>query len=273
MWLRNTTAIVSLAVILLCSACATLKGNEGDRDGKKTSEAEPFTVEGLSFSDNSQALADFAEDMACRSCSREKKEWAYEIAKKASALKKTDSEIALVLAKTAFFLADCTDNDSRMIEIAETGTKAAELAGANEKPVPSYYYAVNLGRILQVKGLFALNKIPIMEKALLNAVKKPKTDLGGPYRALGMLYLKAPAWPKGIGDIDKALDYLSRAANEFPGHPLNHIFYAEALIEDGQTDEATNELEIARHLIRADIWGKYYAEKWRGDIDRLMEKL
>ncbi len=272
MWSKCSAAAVSLVIVLTLPVCTTLRGKTRDKDNSAGKEIPAFSVESLSFADNPSALADFAEDMACRCSSVKNKEMAYSIAVRAHELASNDKEIALVLAEAAFLLADCTGENSRMMEIATTGKDAAVLAGANEDPVASYYYAVNLGLILRVKGLFALNKIPLIEKALLNAVKKPKTDLGGPLRVLGMLYLKAPAWPKGIGDIDKALEYLSRAAEEYPGHPLNHIFYAEVLIEDGRTGEAKKELETAQNLNRTDIWGSFYSNRWQEDINRLQQQ-
>ena len=51
----------------------------------------------------------------------------------------------------------------------------------------------------------------------------------GPLRIL-TLYLKAPAWPKGVGDHDKALELLEKAAKTHSGHPLNHLFYARSAV-------------------------------------------
>ena len=59
----------------------------------------------------------------------------------------------------------------------------------------------------------------------------PDVSSAGPYRVLGMVYLKAPPWPRGIGDGDKALELLQEAVRRSPEYPLNRIFYARALWE------------------------------------------
>ena len=94
---------------------------------------------------------------------------------------------------------------------------AARRAGVNkESPEACYYFAVNQGIILYTKGLFGLNKLPEIFEALKIAQKNEAIDLGGPLRVLGMMYLKAPAWPSGIGDLDKSLELLEKASKKYP---------------------------------------------------------
>jgi len=86
------------------------------------------------------------------------------------------------------------------------------------------------------------------------------------------MYLKAPAWPTVIGDLDKSLELLEKASKKYPSHPQNFIFYAQALIEDGNKSKAHANLETAYKLATPEIWGMYYSKKWRTEIDELKKK-
>jgi len=89
------------------------------------------------------------------------------------------------------------------------------------------------------------------------ACAKPELECGGPQRVLGMLYLRAPAWPQGIGDPETALELLAEAARKYPQHPLNRQFYAEALLTLQQPEQAAVELREARRLAH-DWWQSHF---------------
>ena len=96
-------------------------------------------------------------------------------------------------------------------------------------------------------------------------------DSGGPLRLLGAPYLKAPAWPKGIGNRDKALELLEKTAKEHPGHPLNHLFYSQALWDEG--DEASfiqykTKFALGEKLFSEGNRG-YNKESWKKNIQPL----
>ncbi len=108
---------------------------------------------------------------------------------------------------------------------------------------PPYYRALCQTVDVRTKMLGA----PKAAKALLRdaeeAVRRDASfDQGGPLRLLGMFYLRAPRWPKGPGDQEKGASLLKRAREQFPNHPLNRLFYAEALIALGENDKAKGEL-------------------------------
>jgi predicted Zn-dependent protease len=92
---------------------------------------------------------------------------------------------------------------------------------------------------------------------------------------LGALYLKAPPWPGGIGDLDKALELLEKAVKEHPGHPINHLFYAQALWEED--DEANlsrvkAELALGEKLLAEGNWG-YSKEPWQKEFAMFAQEL
>jgi hypothetical protein len=137
-----------------------------------------------------------------------------------------------------------------------------------------YYLAANLGLAIHDHPLQAADNLSRLEQALQKAVQlAPATDAGGPLRLLGMLYLKAPSWPAGIGDGDKALDLLKQAAQTYPAHPLNHLFYAQALWEvDEKGAEAAAELRKGQEQLRTGPWG-YNKSIWSREFNSISREL
>ena len=84
-----------------------------------------------------------------------------------------------------------------------------------------------------------------------------------------LLYVKAPGWPVGPGDLDAALDLLHRAAGDYPDHPLNHLYLAYALVDAGERGRAREALLRARELCQAERFGDF-AARWREEADQLL---
>jgi len=164
-------------------------------------------------------------------------------------------------------------DEEKKFEVIRKGFESAIAAGGEgEDPVAAYYFGTLLGLLIEEEGLTATGEIPQFEEAIERALKKPETEIGGPLRAMGMLYLRAPPWPVGVGDLDKSLEFLARAAVEFPSHPENHLFYAYALEEDERIDQARDHLKQASDAISNGDWGDY-ASIWRKEIEKFREEL
>ncbi|MCX6348116.1 MAG: tetratricopeptide repeat protein [Candidatus Aureabacteria bacterium] len=180
---------------------------------------------------------------------------------------------ALVLSKCALSASGLIDEEKRKAAIVQKGYEAARAADPEKKdPLVSYYRGCLLGLFIENKGLAAAGELSEFEEALATAQSRPQTDDGGPGRALGMYYLRAPAWPTGAGDLELSLEYLGRAAADYPGHPENHLFFAYALKEDGKPDEARRELELAEQALSRGEWGEY-SSRWLKDIESFREEL
>lgn len=144
--------------------------------------------------------------------------------------------------------------------LAAEGVKFAErslAAGGNEDAAVHYYLAANLGLAIKEHPVQAAENLHRLEDELSLAVKLSRAvDQGGPLRLLGMLYLKAPPWPTGVGDGDKALALLKESVDQYGSHPLNHLFYAEALFEvDEKASEAQAEIKKGQALLADGPWG------------------
>ncbi len=218
------------------------------------------------FGRDATGMAAAAERLCGPFSSPEQRKLGFGLGQRAHALSPHHPGAAIALARCAAARAEWEQDPKALDEIAEAGMQAARTAGAPDKdPRACYFMAVNLGLAIQQRGYSALPLLPVEVAALKTAQATPELELGGPLRALGMLYLKAPPWPAGPGDVDAALDLLKQAVDTFPSHPLNHLFYAMALRESGEGEAASAALKRASELARPELWGDY-AAKWQADI-------
>lgn len=178
-------------------------------------------------------------------------------------------------SRLALHLAERNPNSQQKEALANEGVSLAERALAQGGGGAAHYYlAANLGLAIHDHPLQAADNLSRLEQALEKATQlTPAIDEGGPLRLLGMLYLKAPPWPAGIGDGDKALDLLKQAAERYPAHPLNHLFYAQALWEvDEQGAQARSALAVGREKLKTGPWG-YNQAIWDQEFSKVAKAL
>jgi hypothetical protein len=168
-------------------------------------------------------------------------------------------------SRICLLLAEREDDQATQEKLAAEGVHFAEQAmsrGAEGDGQVHYYWALNMGLAIRRHYALALKNLKPLAKKLESAQQKvPAEDWGGPGRVLGMLYLKAPPWPQNIGDCDKALALLKQTVEQFPQHPLNHLFYAQALWTINESDSKE---EIRRELEKPVI----YLKKNDGDLPK-----
>ena len=271
---RSITAVISFIIIILCSGC----GKNALRLYSPLIGPDWYNsnINALPVSDDPHALSRLADMLSRRNALKGQKEYALRVAKLAYELDKTSPEVMVSLSRTAFIAGEEEADDDRTYKLAQLGIEVLcpeKKDCAMADPVAHYYYALHMGIIAREKGIFGIGKLPLIEKALKASLVKPDTDMGGPYRVLGMLYLKAPAWPKGIGDLDKALEMLEIASSRYPVFPQNHLFYAEALLEDEDYEAALEAVGKARSMNVMEIWGLYYYHAWGEEIEKLYNKI
>ncbi len=157
-------------------------------------------------------------------------------------------------------------------ECVDWAKKAAAFPGFEDEA--SYWHGLCLGNAVRNTPLKALRGLNQLEKTLLHAKETvPDIDEGGPLRVLGMLYIKAPAWPTGVGDSDLGLELLEEAVQKHPDHPLNHFFYAYALLDAAEDSEAaTSELEIGLEKLEAPRFSEV-APYWKKEAISLAKEL
>jgi len=182
-------------------------------------------------------------------------------------------------SRLCLHLAEREADEEKREKLAAEGVEFAEAALAQEgggDGAVHYYLAANLGLAVREHITLAMNNLGRLESEMKQALAlSPDIDDGGPLRLLGALYLKAPAWPDGIGDLDKALELLEKAVKEHPGHPLNHLFYAQALWEEGSEaslSRAKAEFALGEQLLAEGNWG-YSKESWQKEFAEFAREL
>jgi hypothetical protein len=91
-------------------------------------------------------------------------------------------------------------------------------------------------------------------------------------RLLGALYMYAPAWPTGVGDLDEALDVLRDVMGDFPYEPLNVFYMAEALRRANYREDALLGYRLVLKFPRKGEWaleGRTYRDQARSHIQAL----
>ena len=118
-----------------------------------------------------------------------------------------------------------------------------------------YWLGAALGLQAREKRSTALDALPLIEQAFRRASEMdPGLEEGGPHRALALLYARAPAWPAGPGDPDRALEEARRALEIAPDYPPNLLALGETLAnlgdDAGARDAYTRALEQAQEQLR-----------------------
>ena len=269
---RPLTSLTAAAVLVFISGCAA-------KLIKPVIPERLMALQGSSvLPETNEELKTGAEHMCIPASSAKEKAFGFEMAVKlvenTNVMAVAYRNAALLLSQCAVMYADWTKDKTLKKEIVQVGMDAADIAGASlYDPTASYYYALNLGVIINDTGLDAFKKISDLTKHLKRAAASvPQLDDGGPVRVLGMVYLKAPPWPLGPGDTEKALELLRNVVKKYPMNPLNHLFLAEALIKDGDGKEADEELDIAENLASNGKWGDY-RDRWLNESEALRKKI
>jgi tetratricopeptide (TPR) repeat protein len=183
----------------------------------------------------------------------------------------------LLGSRLCLYLAEREAIQEKREKLAAEGVVFAESAlahGGDHEGAVHYYLAANLGLAVREHITLAMKNIDRLENEMKRAlILSPDIDEGGPLRLLGALYLKAPAWPNGIGDRDKALQLLEKVVKAHPGHPLNHLFYAQALWEEGDqaVTQVKAEFALGERLLTESDWG-YSKAPWKKEFDEFKKE-
>lgn len=112
---------------------------------------------------------------------------------------------------------------------------------SNDKAEALIWEAIAQSGYAKAKGgLGALKHVEKARDLLQEAIKiNPQALQGSAYTSLGSLYYKVPRWPVGFGDKKKAREYLEKALQINPNGIDPNYFYADFLLEQGETAKAT----------------------------------
>lgn len=250
--------LLFLVVNLGCSAYQA-RGFTPDHDGHDL-PAEPEKL--IAIADESALLGPGGPDL---DRSRAAAERLLEI-------EPNNGEAAWRAARALFHLAMSDDTkaerlSARCIDVSEVAVKNTTRAE------PFYFHALCMGARAQARYVEGLDLVKRMVASGKRAVELDERTLhGGPHRLLGGIYLRAPAWPASVGDLDAALEHLERAIEIAPDWAENHLLLAEALLEDDREEEARAALDRAKALMdRPEAEG--WRATWQQDVAKVEARL
>jgi tetratricopeptide (TPR) repeat protein len=125
---------------------------------------------------------------------------------------------------------------------AQIGAAASRLAASD--PASHYFHALNLGILSEIEGR-GLRRVSVMAELVQRVIAlDERFEHAGGHRFFGILCDKTKDNPLvAFGDVDDALRHLRRACELFPDYGGNQLALAEALLGDGEVDEARQRLE------------------------------
>ncbi len=149
------------------------------------------------------------------------------------------------LARAAFFLGDLAEKSQRRLYYDQGRQHAQTILQEYPQRVEGHYWlGLNLAGLADVNRIQGRRLLPqILEELERSAAIDPSYDQAGAYRVLGRIYYEAPGRPISVGDINKSLDLLKKAATLAPANSTNHLYLAETLIKLGNLDQGRQELQ------------------------------
>jgi len=157
---------------------------------------------------------------------------------------------------------------------ANRGYKYAKAAEKLDATRPEYAFLAGafLGYLTRESPITYAGNIKEIYAEMDRAEKAdPGYEEGAPLRALGMLLVKSPAWPVGVGDANTGINYLQEAAKTFPAYPANHLYLAEACLDTGRTKDAIAAIEKTQQSLSSGTWG-VPGQVWSTQLQRLRAK-
>lgn len=139
-------------------------------------------------------------------------------------------------------------------------------------PACQYWMGAALGLQARERRSTGLDALPRIEEAFHRAAtEEPTLERGGPDRALALLYVRAPGWPTGPGDPDRALEHARRAVSIDPDYPPNHLALGEALAATGEKGPSSEAYRTALDLARERLAsGDPDAPEWIRDAEKAL---
>jgi tetratricopeptide (TPR) repeat protein len=258
-YFRLPLAIRMLVVTVLLDACAPPPpryASDPDR--------------GANLPESSADLVALADDLLSpRSPALEALDRARAALERALEADPRDYEVRWRLSRVCFLMGQRFANKQQRVEVAATGrdhAKTAEQIAPARVEAP-YYLALNLANIADAKSKLAVVK-PMVAAAKRATAIDASYHGAGPLVFLGKVYLKAPAWPLSVGDVDKAIEVLERAVVIAP-RPLTRLFLGQVYLEDEEPQKARAQLEPAL----SDRGPHQLEPRWRREAEQTLQRI
>jgi tetratricopeptide (TPR) repeat protein len=143
---------------------------------------------------------------------------------------------------------------------------------APTSPVCQYWLGAALGVQARERSSTALDALPRIEEFFRRAAEAdPQIEEGGPFRALALLYARAPGWPTGPGDPERALAEARKAVALRPDYPPNQLALGEALDLNGDAQASHDAYSRALELAKSrEATGDPDAAEWIQEAEKAL---
>ena len=140
------------------------------------------------------------------------------------------AQLLAVVQQDADGIDRSTDPAQRTQLLAAATASARQcLAQAPDSGACQYAQAQVQGLSARARPLEAPSQLKDMLASLTRAeAEDPGLDHAGPARLAAVVFLRAPPWPLGPGDVDAAVTAAQRAVQREPGYPPNLITLGQA---------------------------------------------
>ena len=178
------------------------------------------------------------------------------------------------IARAMWWTGEQATETAKAAEIYREGIEFAKLGvAANPDSAGAHFWlAVMYGLFGEAKGIMQSLHLVDPMKQELEAARRldDRFDEGGVYRVMGRMYMKLPGF-KG-GDIKKAIELGRKSIEIGPNHPMNQLYLAESLLQDGQKDEAKRILQLVIDMPTQPRLAPEHPG-WKADARKILEGL
>lgn len=168
------------------------------------------------------------------------------------------------------------DADERLAQAVEA-INLAQWCGrvAPDEVECDYLLALGLGLQVQERRSTVIDGLPRVVSLLKSAIDRaPSMDNAGPHRVMALVYMRAPSWPAGPGDIDLGYEQARLAVQLDPGHPPNQMALGEAHRELDEIDKSRAAYEEAERLAVERVARNVPdAQEWLDQARRALQRL
>jgi tetratricopeptide (TPR) repeat protein len=176
--------------------------------------------------------------------------------------------------RSQIWIIDHEPDRARRSAAAVLAVQAAQwcLRIAPTSPVCEYWLGAALGVQARERSSTGLDALPRIEEFFRKAAAgDPQLEEGGPARALALLYARAPGWPTGPGDPERALAEARKAVALKPEYPPNQLALGETLDLNGDSQGAREAYSKALDLARSrESIGDPDAAEWIREAEKAL---
>jgi hypothetical protein len=179
--------------------------------------------------------------------------------------------------QSQIWIVDHQPDRARREAAAVLGVQSAQwcLRVAPASAACHYWLGAALGIQARERPSTGLDALPRIEEYFRQAAQEdPALEAGGPHRALALLYARAPGWPTGPGDPERALAEARFAVAIQSDYPPNQLALGETLALNG--DPAKAREAFSRALERAkrrQDEGDPDATDWILEAEKALDKI